>query len=99
LYGGFLAGTTLFPKSITYLQKAIALGVNEAHYGLAFVYLKQEDSQRALVEFKEYQKYDPENATAAKMVSDIENGKLRISIVKKPLAISSPVDSDATSNK
>lgn len=85
-YGAFLSGTTLFYKSIPFLKKAIELGENEAHYALAFVYVKQDETQKALAEFKEYLKYDPENVIAKKMVLDIESGKLKLTIQIKPLS-------------
>ncbi len=79
-FGAFLAGTTLLPKSVPYLRNAADLGVTDAHYTLAFVYLKQGDLQSALPEFKAYLKFEPDNETAKKMVSDIEGGRLRIKI-------------------
>jgi tetratricopeptide (TPR) repeat protein len=77
-YGSFLAETALIPKSIPYLQKAIQLGVTDAHYTLAFVYLKQSDPQSALPEFKAYLAVHPENQQAEQMVAAIESGQLRI---------------------
>ena len=47
-YGGFLSGTTLLDKAIPYLDRAIQLGEERAHYTLAFVYIKKGDPQRAL---------------------------------------------------
>ncbi len=80
-YGGFLSGTTLLDKSIPYLNKAIQLGEERAHYTLAFVYLKKRDPQTALPEFEAYLKFDPDNATAKKFVSDIKSGKISASVV------------------
>jgi tetratricopeptide (TPR) repeat protein len=74
-YGGFLSGTTLLDKAIPYLDRAIQLGEERAHYTLAFVYIKKGDSHRALSEFEAYLKADPENATAKKFVADIRSGK------------------------
>ncbi|MEX8505740.1 tetratricopeptide repeat protein [Leptothrix ochracea] len=84
-YGAFLSSTTNFRQSVPYLKKAISLGVEDAHYTLAFVYLKQNDPQSALPEFQEYLKVDPTNQTAKKMVNDIENGTLKIKITKSDL--------------
>ena len=85
-YGGFLSGTTLVQQSIKYLQKAIQLGEGDAHYTLAFVYMKLHDSQSALPEFKEFLKTNPDNKTAQKMVSEIESGKVSSNIITLPLS-------------
>jgi tetratricopeptide (TPR) repeat protein len=74
-YGAFLSGTTLFAKSVPYLRRAIELGEQDAHFTLAFVYLKQNNSAQALSEFKAYLVVAPENETAKKMVSNLESGK------------------------
>ena len=86
-YGGFLAGTTLVQQSIKYLQKAIQLGESDAHYTLAFVYMKLHDTQSALPEFKEYLIINPDNKTAQKMVTEIETGKVSSHIVVLPLSV------------
>jgi tetratricopeptide (TPR) repeat protein len=75
-YGGFLSGTTLLDKAIPYLDRAIQLGEERAHYTLAFTYLKKGDPQRALPEFEAYLKADPENAIAKRFVADIQSGKV-----------------------
>lgn len=77
-FGTFLAGTKLISKSVSYLQKAIELGEQEAHYPLGFAYLSQKRNDDALAEFKKYLEYDPENATARQMVVEIEGGKLKL---------------------
>jgi tetratricopeptide (TPR) repeat protein len=74
-YGGFLSGTTLLDKAIPYLDRAIQLGEERAHYTLAFTYLKKGDPQRALPEFEAYLKADPDNAIAKRFVADIRSGK------------------------
>lgn len=82
-YGGFLAGTKLFDKSIPYLEKAIQLGEERAHYPLAFVYIKKHDPGKALPEFQAYLKSYPDDPTAKKMVSNIESGKLDVHVETK----------------
>ncbi len=52
--------------------------MTDAHYTLAFVYLKQSDPQSALPEFKAYLAVHPENQQAEQMVAAIESGQLRI---------------------
>ena len=81
-YGGFLSGTTLMDKAIPYLDRAIQLGEERAHYTLAFVYVKKGDLQRALPEFEAYLKADPENATAKKFVTDIRSGKASVHVIR-----------------
>jgi len=80
-YGGFLSGTTLLDKAIPYLDRAVQLGEERAHYTLAFVYIKKGDPQRALPEFEAYLKADPEDATAKKFVADIRSGKALVHVI------------------
>lgn len=75
-FGTFLVGTKLIDKSIPYLQKAILLGEQEAHYPLAFVYLKQKRNEEALMEFNSYLDFDPDNETAKQMVGKLKSGKV-----------------------
>jgi tetratricopeptide (TPR) repeat protein len=82
-YGGFLSGTTLMDKAIPYLDSAIQLGEERAHYTLAFVYIKKGDPERALPEFEAYLKADPENATAKKFVADIRSGKASAHVIRQ----------------
>lgn len=79
-YGAFLSGTALYKRAVPYLIRAIDLGENSARYALAFDYLKLGDSQSALVQFKAYLSYDPQNQTARKMVDDIEAGRTKIHV-------------------
>ena len=83
-YGAFLSGTTLFKKSIPYLEKAIQLGETDAHYTLAFVYIKLGNPKMALPEFKAYLVSDPDNRTAKKMVSEIESNTLSTQFHETP---------------
>ena len=72
-YGAFLAGTAARQKdSIKYLEKAIALGVTDAHYTLAFVYLSQSDKEKALFHIKEYARLNPDDESAKQKVAFIE---------------------------
>jgi tetratricopeptide (TPR) repeat protein len=81
-YGGFLSGTTLMDKAIPYLDRAIQLGEERAHYTLAFVYVKKGDLQKALPEFEAYLKLDPEDATAKKFVADIRSGTASVHVIR-----------------
>jgi hypothetical protein len=78
-YGAFLAGTAARQKdSIAYLEKAIALGVSDAHYPLAFVYLSQADKPKALLHLKEYAKQHPEDHGISQKISEIEQAQIKI---------------------
>ena len=78
-YGAFLAGTAARQKdSIVYLEKAVALGVSDAHYTLAFVYLSQSDKPKALLHLREYAKLHPEDQSIAQKISEIEHAQIEI---------------------
>jgi tetratricopeptide (TPR) repeat protein len=79
-FGSFLSATTLYKKSPPFLLKAIELGEEDAHYTLAFVYIKEGKRSEALSEFKAYLKVNPDNETARKMVSDIEKDVLNVDV-------------------
>jgi tetratricopeptide (TPR) repeat protein len=81
-YGGFLSGTTLLDQATAYLNRAVQLGEERAHYTLAFVYLKKGDTQSALAEFNAYLKIDPENAVAKRHVADIRSGSESVHIIR-----------------
>jgi tetratricopeptide (TPR) repeat protein len=81
-YGGFLSGTTLLDKAVPYLDRAIQLGEERAHYTLAFIYIKEGDPQRALPEFEAYLKVDPENAIAKMFVADIRSGNASVHVIR-----------------
>jgi tetratricopeptide (TPR) repeat protein len=82
LYGSFLSGTAYYESSVPHLEVAIQNGIADAHYTLAFVYIKMGQPERALPEFKAYLITDPENPTALKMVRQIQDGTLRLRIRK-----------------
>ena len=84
-FGSFLSATTLYEKSFPYLQRAIELGEQDAHYTLGFVYIKEGKTQAALAEFKDYLEVNPENQAAKKMVKDIENNSLKVDVKSLPL--------------
>ncbi|MFA5264062.1 MAG: hypothetical protein WC378_09545 [Opitutaceae bacterium] len=71
-YGAFLAATVRQKDSVRYLEKALALGMSDAHYTLAFVYISQGDRPKALLHLKEYIKVHPEDERARKMIKGIE---------------------------
>ena len=74
---------TLFAKGIPYLEKAIQLGEERAHYTLAVIYIKRGEANKALPEFRAYLKPYPENAVATKMVLELESGKSSVHVVNQ----------------
>lgn len=87
-YGGFLAGTQLFEKSIPHLHRAIHLRQSDAHFTLAFVYVKSNQPKLALEEFRAFLSTNPENQTAQRMVQRLESGETKNLKVESPNAIS-----------
>jgi len=83
-YGAFLAQTLKHEQSITYLQKAASLGVSDAHYTAAMVFLGLNDQEHAKLELREYVKANPKNKEAKGLLSDIEHGNLHIHIHDGP---------------
>jgi tetratricopeptide (TPR) repeat protein len=78
-YGAFLAGTAARQKdSISFLEKAVALGVSDAHYTLAFVYLSQADKPQALSHLRDYAKLHPDDPTIQQKIGEIEHAKIEI---------------------
>ena len=89
-YGAFLAQTTQHERAIPYLQKAAGLGVADAHYTAAMVFVSLSDQPQAILEFKEYLKANPKDKQAKKLLADLEHGDLRIHVHDGP-----PVDAAA----
>jgi len=81
-YGGFLSGTTLLDKAIPYLDRAVQLGEERAHYTLALTYVKKGDLQKALPEFEAYLKFDPENVAVKQHIADIRSGKESVRVIR-----------------
>jgi tetratricopeptide (TPR) repeat protein len=84
-FGSFLSTTTLYEESTPFLLKAIELGEQDAHYTLAFIYIKEGKQKEALSEFKAYLKVKPDNQTAQKMVNDIEKNILNVDVRVVPV--------------
>ena len=78
-YGAFLAGTAARQKdSIVYLEKAVTLGVTDAHYTLAFVYLSQSDKPNALKHLMEYARQHPDDQTLKQKITQIEHAEINV---------------------
>jgi tetratricopeptide (TPR) repeat protein len=67
-YGAFLAQTAQREKSIPYLQKAASLGVVDAHYTAAMVFISLNDQDHAKLELREYLKENPKDKKAKGVV-------------------------------
>jgi tetratricopeptide (TPR) repeat protein len=83
-FGGFLAQTTQHEKAIPYLQKAAGLGVVDAHYTAAMVFLGLNDQDHAKLELREYVKANPKDKAAKGLLADIEHGNLHIHVHEGP---------------
>jgi tetratricopeptide (TPR) repeat protein len=79
-YGAFLAQTTQREKSVPYLQKAASLGVVDAHYTAAMVFLGLNDQTKAIVELKQYVKANPKDKGAKGLLSDMEHGNMHMHV-------------------
>jgi tetratricopeptide (TPR) repeat protein len=83
-YGAFLAQTSKREQSIAYLQKAASLGVSDAHYTAAMVFLGLNDQGHAKLELREYLKANPKDQQARELLSDIEHGNIHMHIHDGP---------------
>ena len=71
--GVFLAETGRLERSIPYLEKALALGVEEANYSLAMVYLGMENKDDAIARLEEYLKARPNDKSAQELITAIKS--------------------------
>ena len=83
-YGGFLAQTKQHERAIPYLQKAASLGVVDAHYTAAMVFISSNDQTHAMEEMKAYVKAVPKDMQAKKLLADMENGNLHVDVHDGP---------------
>jgi tetratricopeptide (TPR) repeat protein len=90
-YGGFLAQTTQHEKAIPYLQRAASLGVSDAHYTAAMVFIGLNDQEHAKLELKEYVKANPKDKAAKGLLADIEHGNLHIHTHEGPPPSTDPL--------
>ncbi len=78
-YGGFLASTaTEQKKSISYLERAIALGVTDAHYTLGVALLVQGDKKGALEHLREYSRLNPTDKKVKTFIEQVETAELKV---------------------
>jgi tetratricopeptide (TPR) repeat protein len=77
-YGGFLAQTVQRERAIPYLQKAAGLGVSDAHYTAAMVFLGLNDQENAKLELRQYVRANPKDKAAKELLDDIEHGNVHV---------------------
>lgn len=74
-FGIFLAETGRAERSIPYLEKALAMGLEEANYSLGMAYLGMENKEEALVRLGAYLKAKPNDISTQKLIKAIEVGR------------------------
>jgi tetratricopeptide (TPR) repeat protein len=89
-YGAFLAQTAQQAKSIPYLQKAENLGIVDAHYTAAMVYISSNDQDRAKFELRQYVQANPKDKKAKGLLADMEHGNLHIQVHDGPPSEAAP---------
>jgi tetratricopeptide (TPR) repeat protein len=78
-YGGFLASSGADQKkSVSYLEKAIALGVTDAHYTLGFALMAQGDKKDALDHLREYSRLNPTDKKVQTLIEQVETAELKV---------------------
>lgn len=78
LYGTFLAGIGKPKDALTFLDKALALGVADAAYALGMTHLALGDKTQALKNFENYQLRNPKDPSINQLIDAIRNGKLEL---------------------
>ncbi|AXQ27336.1 hypothetical protein D0B54_00920 [Solimonas sp. K1W22B-7] len=76
MYGTFLAGAGRGKQALPYLQKALSLGVADAHYPLGLAYLSLRDKRKGLEHLEAYLAQHPGDADANQLVKAIRSGKM-----------------------
>lgn len=74
-FGIFLAETGRPERGLPYLEKALALGLEEANYSLGMAYLGMGNKQEAIVRLKAYLKERPNDKSALGLIKAIEAGR------------------------
>lgn len=79
-YGLFLVSTAAHQKEIIpHLEKAVALGCNDALYTLALAELSQGNKDAAIKHLQEYAERHPKDVDAQQMIEHIEKSEVRFS--------------------
>ena len=78
MFGTFLAGAGKQKEALPYLEKALAVGVTDAAYGLGMVHLTLGDKGRALEYLQAYKKHNPNDGNVDTLIEAIRNGKVEV---------------------
>lgn len=76
MYGTFLASAGKPKEAIPYLEKAIAVGVDDAAYAIGMAYLTLGDKEQALKNLDDYKRRKPGDKNVDKLIDVIRNGKI-----------------------
>ncbi len=74
-FGIFLAETGRVERSMPYLEKALALGLEETNYSLGMAYLGMGNKGEALARLNVYLKHMPNDNSVQKLIQVIEKGQ------------------------
>lgn len=76
--GAFLSESGKIKEGRPYLDKALELGNEAAHWSIAMSYLFEGNTEEALKELKIYQKSHPNDPRAQQLIEAINSGKLEL---------------------
>lgn len=83
-YGTFLGGVGQPREALPYLEKALALGVEDAAYGLGMAYVSLGERELALKHLEDYQRRKPGDASMEPLIEAIRHGKIEFQRKKSP---------------
>lgn len=78
LYGMFLASSGSSEKAQPFLEKALSLGVLDAHYALGLNYLFLGDKGQALHHFEQYQRNNPNDSELSSLIDAIRSDRFEL---------------------
>lgn len=78
MYGTFLAGVGKPKDALSYLEKALAVGVTDAAYAIGMSYLSLGDKEQALKSLEDYKRRKPSDTNVDKLIDAIRNGKIDV---------------------
>lgn len=78
MYGAFLASIGKPMAAIPYLEKALAVGVDDAAYAIGMTYLTLGDKELALKSLEDYKRRKPRDTNVDKLIDAIRNGKIEL---------------------
>jgi hypothetical protein len=87
LYGSFLARTDKTrDQGITYLQKAVQLGVKQANYTLGVAYVTEDKKPEALTALRQYTLDFPKDERAQRLLAAVKSGDVKRQYQASPAA-------------